>query len=306
MLKVIRRDLFASESLLRKRILRNYMLSKSTFIPLALAWLCLFSQAAFSIGGKGPLELSKEGVKNEKPHYLDEIGIEENLGGQIDLALPFKDAKGNTVQLGKYFQEKPVFLMLIYYNCPTLCNLHFSALMDSFRKFDWNIGEKFEFVAVSIDPEEKPKDAKAKRDLYLSEYGRPQTKKGWHFLTGSEGNIRKLASQIGFKYVWDPNMNQWSHAAAAYSLTPKGRISYYHYGLNIDPKVLRLSLVEASDNKIGNIVDRLVLFCLQYDPKKKTYAFYAYNIMRVAASLAALVLIVFIFKFWRRESGNEV
>lgn len=261
---------------------------------------------AFGIGGKGPLELSKSGLKNEKPRYLDDIGIDENLGGSIDLGLEFKNADGKKVKLGNYFADKPVFLMLIYYNCPTLCNLHFSALMNSFRKFDWNIGEKFEFVAVSIDPSENPEDAKAKKELYLNEYGRPETEQGWHFLTGDEENIKKLASQVGFKYAWDSNMEQWAHTAAAYAMTPKGRISYYHYGLNIDPKVLRLSLVEASENKIGNIVDRLVLFCLQYDPNKKTYAFYAYNIMRVAAALAALALIIFLVRFWRRDSGNEV
>lgn len=268
--------------------------------------MILCSLSAFAIGGKGPLELSKTGLKNEKPHYLDDIGIEEKLGDKVDLNLPFKDSEGRDVKLGKYFSEKPVFLMLIYYNCPTLCSLHFGTLMNSFRNFDWDIGEKFEFVAVSIDPSETPADAKAKKDLYFSEYDRPGTKKGWHFLTGSEESIKKLASQIGFKYAWDPNMEQWAHAAAAYAMTPTGRISYYHYGLNIDPQVLRLSLVEASDNKVGNVVDRLVLFCLQYDPNKKTYAFYAYNIMRVAAIFMALVLIFFIARFWFRERGNEV
>lgn len=261
---------------------------------------------AFAIGGKGPLEAHKTGVKNEKPHYLDGIGIDEKLGEQIDLGLEFKDSEGKTVKLGKYFSDKPVFLMLIYYNCPTLCSLHFGTLMNSFRNFEWNIGDKFEFVAVSIDPSETPEDAKAKKDLYFNEYDRAGTENGWHFLTGNEENIKKLAGQIGFKYTWDPNMNQWAHAAAAYAITPSGKISYYHYGLNIDPKVLRLSLVEASENKIGNVVDRLVLFCLQYDPNKKTYAFYAYNIMRVAAALAALTLIFFLVRFWRRESGNEV
>lgn len=266
----------------------------------------LVGSTAFAIGGKGPLEVSKTGVKNEKPRYLDEVGIDEKLGESIDLELEFNNSLGEKVKLKEYFNDKPVFLMLIYYNCPTLCSLHFTALMNSFRKFEWDIGEKFEFVAVSIDPNEKTKDAKEKKELYFNEYDRPGTEKGWHFLTGNEENIKKLASQIGFKYVWDHNMEQWAHTAAAYALTPTGRISYYHYGLNIDPQVLRLSLVEASENKIGNIVDRLVLFCMQYDPNKKTYAFYAYNIMRVAAALAALVLIFFLARFWLRERDNEV
>lgn len=277
------------------------MLLKPLFILLLLA-----SPALFAIGGKGPLEGSKDGLKNEKPRYLDDIGIEERLGESVNQNLEFKNSRGETVKLGRYFGKKPVFLMLIYYNCPTLCSLHFGALMNSFRKFDWDIGDKFEFVAVSIDPNETPADAKAAKETYLNDYGRPETKDGWHFLTGGEENIKELASQVGFKYAWDHNMQQYAHAAAAYTLTPDGKISYYHYGLNIEPKVLRLSLVEASQNKIGNIVDRLVLFCLQYDPNKKTYAFYAYNIMRVSAVASALGLIFFLARFWRRQRDNEV
>lgn len=261
---------------------------------------------AYAIGGKGPLEVSKSGVKNEKPYYLDNIGIDERLGEKIDLQLLFTDENGKQAPLAHYFDERPVFLMLAYYNCPTLCALHFSALMKSFRKFEWAPGEKFEFVVVSIDPREGPEDARKAKELYLSEYDRPESANGWHFLTGKEEHIKSLAKQVGFNYQWDPNMEQYAHPAAAYSLSPSGKISYYHYGLNIEPEVMRLSLVEASENKVGNIVDRLVLFCLQYDPNKKTYAFYAYNIMRVAAALAALGLIVFLARFWRRESGNEV
>ncbi len=115
----------------------------------------------------------------------------KSSGIRLILDFPLLTPKANQVTLGKYFNDKPVFLMLIYYNCPTLCSLHFQTLMQSFKKFDWNIGDKFEFVAVSIDPREGPKDAKSKKELYLKEYGRPKTKDGWHFLTGKKENIKK-------------------------------------------------------------------------------------------------------------------
>jgi protein SCO1/2 len=271
-----------------------------------LTFLLMISSYAFAIGGKGPLELSKKGTKNEKPYYMDQVGIDEHLGEQVDLDLAFTDEGGNQVKLGNYFGKKPVFLMLIYYTCPTLCSLHFSTLMKTFRDFDWDVGDQFEFVAVSIDHKESHKDAQKKLDTYFQEYNRPQTRNGWHFLTGSEENIKKLASTIGFKYFWDENMSQWAHTAAAYVLTPKGKISFYHYGLKIAPQQLRLSLVEASDNKIGNVVDRVLLFCMQYDPTKKKYAFYAYNIMSVAAVLMGLILLFYLGRFWIRERNSEI
>lgn len=261
---------------------------------------------ALAIGGKGPLEYGKDGLKNHTPTVLKDIGIDENLGDKIDLNLTFTDDHGDKVKLGDYFNApKPVFMMLIYYACPTLCNTHLNSLMETFRNSQMEIGKDYELVAISIDPDESHKLAAKKKESYVKEYGKPESASGWHFLTGDEENIKKIASQVGFKYAWDHQQRQWAHAAAAYVLTPEGKLSYYHYGIAIEPKVLRLSLVEASENKIGNVLDRMVLFCLQYDPDKKTYAFYAFNIMRVGAILMALFLGIFLFRFWRKENKKK-
>lgn len=270
-----------------------------------MKFLVLFFLTFNLFAGYGNNLQFNEGAKNSKPPYMDEIGIDEHLGEKIDLDLEFTDQDGNQVKLSKYFNGKPVFLTLIYYNCPTLCSIHMDTLTKSFRNFEWDIGDKFEFVAISIDPKENSKDALIKRDAYLSDYGRRETKDGWHFLTGDQKNIDQIAKQVGFKYKWDVNMKQWAHSSVAYVLTPQGSISYYHYGLSIDPKILRLSLVEASNNIIGNVVDRVVLFCLQYDPDKKTYAFYAFNIMRVGAFLLVIILIIFFVRFWRKENSKR-
>lgn len=273
---------------------------------LAILLLVLFSQNLWAIGGVGPLESAKkDGAKNVRPPVLDNIGIEEHLGENIDLTLPFVDDKGEAVTLQKYFNGKPVFMILVYYSCPTLCNIHMNTLVQTLADFEWNAGDKYEFVVVSIDPDESWKLADMKKKSLLDMINRPDLDGGWHFLTGEEENIKKLAGQVGFKYQWDFNQQQWAHSAAGYILTPSGKISYYHYGLNVVPKVFRLSLVEASENKIGTIMDRLVLFCLQYDPNKKTYAFYAYNIMRVGAFLTALFLIIFMFKFWSKQRHQD-
>lgn len=267
------------------------------------------SLSAFAIGGAGPMDKANNltGTKNERPAFLDNVGIDEKLGGSVDLSLPFVDESGQNVTLGKYFNKDiPVFLMLIYYDCPTLCNTHMNTIVTTLKNFEWQIGKEFEFVVVSFDPREKHELAKSKKESYLKMYGKPGAGNKWHFLTGSQKSINALTSQIGFKYAWNQNENDWAHTAASYVLTPQGKISYYHYGLNINPKVFRLSLVEASDNKIGTVMDRLILFCLQYDPNKKTYSFYAYNLMRVAAALVAIGLILFFFRFWRSEQKAQI
>lgn len=275
-------------------------------INISIILSILFSFSAFALGGaKGPVDLANTGLQNKRPVVLDKIGIEEHLGENINLDLKFRDELGSNVTLGKYFTDKPVFLLLIYYECPTLCSLHLNALLKTLKNFEWEIGNEFEFVAVSIDPEESPRLADKKLKAYFSEYDKPHTRKGWHFLTGEEENINELANQIGFKFAWDQAQQQWAHTAAAYILTPEGKISYYHYGLDIKPKILRLSLVEAAANKIGTIVDRMVLFCLQYDPNKKTYAFYAFNLMKLGGIITIIFLGIFLFRFWKKENKTQ-
>ncbi len=259
----------------------------------------------FAIGGAGPLDQNElKGAKNERPAFMDEVGIDEHLGAQLDLELPFTDEIGEVVKLGKYFGDKPVFLMLIYYKCPTLCNTHLNTLLQTFKELKLKIGKDYEFVAVSIDPAESPKVAQMKKKAYLNEYGDAGAK-GWHFLTGTQKSIDQITKTIGFRYAWNAEQQEWAHAAAAYIATPGGKLSYYHFGLNIQPKVLRLSLVEASEGKIGSVIDKVLLFCLQYDPEKKTYAFYAYNLMRVGAVLIVIVLLIFFFVVWRKEKQRK-
>lgn len=259
--------------------------------------------SALSIGGAGPLELAQDrkGVKNEKPAFMDDVGIEEHLGQTVDLETEFIDEDGKNVKLGSFFGEKPVFLMLLYYKCPTICNTHLNTLMNTFREMKMKIGKDYEFVAISIDPAESSQVAKMKKAAYLEQYGVEGAGEGWHFLTGKQESVDKITKEIGFKFAWNQEEQEWAHAAAAYVLTPAGAISFYHYGLSILPKVLRLSLVEASAGKIGNVMDRVILFCLQYDPNKKTYAFYAYNLMRVGAILIVVILGIFFFVMWRKE-----
>jgi hypothetical protein len=52
-------------------------------------------------------------------------------------------------------------------------------------------------------------------------------------------------------------------------------------------------------------MDRALLFCLQYDPTKKTYAFYAYNVMRLGGIITILFLSIFLFRFWKKENKTQ-
>lgn len=247
------------------------------------------------------------GMANETPEPLKEVGITEHLGDQIDLDLQFKDETGALVPLRSFFKDhKPVLLSLAYYSCPSLCNFHLNGLRDVFKALKAPLGHDFNAVVVSIDPRETPELAANKKTSYIESYGRPEGAEGWHFLVGEDANIKKLAEQVGFRYRWDEDEKQWAHAAAAYVITPDGKISRYLYGIEFSPQTLRLSMIEASNGRIGNIVDKLILFCFHFDPKASKYTIYAFNVMRVGGGMVALLIMGYLALFWvrsRRENS---
>lgn len=242
------------------------------------------------------------GTSEQTPPELQDVGITEHLNQQITLSNSFTDDKGQPVTLAKYYDgHKPVLMTMVYYDCPNLCNYHLNGLLDVFKKMDLKAGRDFNFVAVSMSHTETPELAAKKKAAYLKALGQTGAEDGWHFLVGNEQNVKLLADELGFKFKWNEAIKQYAHAAVGYVTTPKGIISRYLYGIEFPPQTLRLSLVEASEGKIGTIVDKMSLFCFQFDPSKNKYTLYAFNIMQMGGALTALLLAVFLIPYWIRE-----
>lgn len=234
-----------------------------------------------------------------RPAELEGVGIDEKLNQQVDLDLTFTAESGYPVKLGDYFRKgRPVILNLVYYTCPMLCNLVLNGQTTTLKAIPWTPGNEFEVVTVSIDPTEHFGMAREKKAVYLSNYDRPAP--GWHFLTDKDGNVKKLADQVGFRYKFDPRQNQYAHAAAIMILTPDGKISRYLYGIKFSARDLRLALTEAAEGKFG-ITDRLLLLCFHYDAHARSYVLFATNVMRGGGALVVLIFGFVLWRLWRRE-----
>ena len=202
--------------------------------------------------------------------------------------------------LGDYFGKKPVILSLVYYECPMLCTQVLNGQVTSLRDISFNVGEQFNVVTVSFNPRETPALAKAKKEMYLSRYGRPGAEEGWHFLTGDPKAIASLADSVGFHYVYDALLNQYAHASGIMVLTPQGKISRYFYGIDYSPRDLRLGLVEASAGKIGTPVDQIMLLCYHYDAATGKYGVMVTNSLRIGGIIIVLLIVTLFFLLQRR------
>ena len=230
---------------------------------------------------------------DEKIDELEGVGITEHLDSKIPLDLTFVDEYGHDVLLSRYINgEKPIIITMNYYKCPMLCSLTLNGLVSGMKDLEWSVGDEYEIVTVSINPEEDAKLAMTNKTGYVEHYGRENAKDGWHFLTGEQENITALAESLGFGYVFDDQTGEYLHTASIMFITPDGRISKYMNDVSFRGQDLRFALIEASEGKIGTVMDKLLLFnCFQYDPERNSYTPSAWKLMRTAGVLMLLVLV---------------
>jgi protein SCO1/2 len=254
-----------------------------------------------------PVPLSERIDRTEPtPKQLQGVDVQERLGSRLPLSLSFHDQEGRTVNLGKFFDgQHPVLFTLNYSNCPMLCSLMLSGLVKGLKGVEWGINQEFQIVTVSLDAKEPLEVTQRTANRYLTQYGRPGARPGWHFLTGTEQDIRAYADAIGFSYRYDEARKEFAHPAAIVLASPNGTIVRYLYGLEFEPKTLRLGLVEASEGKIGTTLDRLVLYCFHYDSSEGRYAPVAKRIMEVGGAVTIVLLAGFLWLLFRADSKRR-
>jgi protein SCO1/2 len=238
---------------------------------------------------------------NQVPAALSKVSFEQRLNEQLPLDLQFKDESGRTVKLGEYFGRKPIVLTFVYYECPMLCTQVLNGLESALRVINESIGQEFDVITVSFDPKETSVLASGKKKAYLERYKRPSAEQGWHFLTGDQASIDALTKAAGFNYSWDEASHQFAHASGIVVATPAGKVSRYFFGIDYSPRDVKFALIESSNEKIGTLADRLLLYCYHYDPAKGNYGLMAMRTVRVGGVITLVALFGFVFVSIRRD-----
>lgn len=241
------------------------------------------------------------------PKELAGIEINPVLGAQVPLDLVFQDHTGKSVKLRDYFDgTRPVILVMNYYRCPMLCGVILNTTRDSLQEINWRLGEKYQIVAVSIDPREKPELAAAKRRSVLGSIGdsafRAAAEKNWHFLVGQGDAPATLAKAVGFGYEYDEKTKEYAHGAALFFVSGKGVLSRVLFGIEYLARDLKLALLEAGQGKVGTLAEKILLFCYHFDPKGNKYAIFAVGLMKVAGAITvAIILLAYLFVYLRSK-----
>ena len=242
---------------------------------------------------------------NAKPGLLSKVGLDQHLNQQVPLDLTFTDETGREVPLSTFFGKRPVVLAMVYYECPMLCTQVLNGMVAALGVINFDVGREYDVIAVSINPKEGPGLAAQKKQAYLDRYKRPQTAPGWHFLTGKEENIKRLASAVGFRYAFDEHIQQYAHGAGIEILTPKGVLSKYFYGIEFSARDIRFGLIEASEEHIGSAIDDALLLCYHYDPSTGKYGTAVIDAVRIGAVATVLAFLTFLFVSLRKERAHR-
>lgn len=232
-------------------------------------------------------------------------GLKQKLNAQVPLDAQFRDEHGKTIPLATFFHGKPVILALAYYECPSLCTLVLNGVLQTAQELKFNAGNEYEIVVVSFDPRERPALAAAKKQIYIQRYGRPHAADGWHFLTGDENTIAQLANSVGYHYTWDAETRQFAHPSAIMVLTPTGKVSRYFPGIEYPARDVRLALLEASENRVGSLADRIFLLCFHYNPNTGKYGLLISRVLQIAGCGTVLLLAGSIALMSRRDRSRK-
>lgn len=236
-----------------------------------------------------------------RPIIANGVNIEQRLNSQVPLDLTFRDEEGQLVPLRTYFGDKPVVFQLVYYKCQSLCPLSLHETVTSLRRVALVSGRDYDVIVASFDPADSPADAFEAKARYAKEFGRSGFDSGWHFLTGTQDSISRLAAAVGFRYRWDEPSRQFVHAGGIMVATPEGKLSRYFYGIQYAPADLRMALVDAAKHRIGSPVDYVLLFCFHYDATLGKYTLAIVNLLKVAGCLTVLLLAGLLYLLMRKD-----
>ncbi len=254
------------------------------------------------------LGLCLPSTKGQTPldNRLRGLDFEQKLGQSISLDNQFVDERGATVSLSTLLDGKPAVLVPGYYGCPMLCRAVSNALVGALRDLPLTAGRDFSVIQFTINPEEGPALAAAKKASYLKAYGRPGSDVGWHLLTSAAPASQRLAGEIGFHYIYDQDSRQYAHPSGIVILTPKGVISHYCYGVNFTASELAQALDRASREGVGDMVRRLFLLCFHYQPITGKAGIIAMNVLRGLAVVLLFALFAWIVVALRAERIKPV
>jgi protein SCO1/2 len=238
---------------------------------------------------------SGETINDVKPE------IREKLGHEVPPELIFRDERGNRVVL-KTLIDRPTIVSLVYFRCGHACPVLLGCLAGALGRIEFDPVKDYRAITISFDDGDTPEVAIGKKRNYVMAVGKPYPEDAWKFLTGDEGNIRKLTEALGFEFK--KRMNGFDHPKGLIFLSADGKVRRYLYGTSFSPFDIKMALAESAHESGNWSGGDILLFSFSYDRRENTYHF---NIVKVfaAVSLFFIASLALFSRVTRKKSLGE-
>jgi protein SCO1/2 len=247
------------------------------------------------------LFVSPTKAEKDPGSMTEKVGLQPNIGGIVDFEQKFTDSSGANGTLSSFIDPtKPTLLVPVYYDCPRLCGLLTGGVFEALTKIPLKMGQDYNLTFISIDPRENAElaaERKSGRLKMLTSFDISSTQ--FHYLVGEADPIRSVMSSIGFNYRPD-GTEDFSHSAVVAVVSPGSKITHYFTGIEFVPRDLRLALVESSEGKVGDFIDKMLLYCFRFDHTKGEYTVFALNVMKTGGILTLIALAALYGTMWKR------
>lgn len=210
----------------------------------------------------------------------------------------FTAADGRELRLSE-LRGRPVVVSLVYTSCYRICSMTTRSLARVVRAARAVLGnDSFVVLTIGFDT---PVDTPQAMGAFAIEQGVRET--DWYFLSGDAATLAALTRDLGFTFQHSPK--GFDHLLQTTLLDADGRIYRQVYGEVIESPWLVEPLKQLvfgtrpDDGAVTEIVNRVRMYCVSYDPATGTYR-YDYSLY-IGIAIGGLI-IVSVSGFLVRES----
>lgn len=207
----------------------------------------------------------------------------------LDPAMAARDINGRTRHLGKILNGRPGFVLFVDYSCNTLCGTDlvlFSAaiLKSGLKPNDYRI------VVIGFDPKDSAASARAMEHNVLPRELTAATT----FLLPDATAIAQATDAVGFRFVYDPILDQYAHPAVIYVVAPNGAVRAVLSPFALNPGDITSAI--ARSGRAPSLYERIRLLCYGYDSAVGIYSHRVVALLKdsAAATLGLLGLGIFL------------
>ena len=231
---------------------------------------------------------------------LGGVSLSPAADAAAPLALKFRDIDDRHLTLREAIGGRPSLLLFVDYTCRTICGPALAIASGALAQTGLDPA-KYRLVVIGLDPKDSAKDAR----LMARQIGDPAVERVTTLLRGDAGNVHQLTDALGYRYRYDVAADQFAHPAGALVMTADGRVSRILSSLALNPRDLRLALVEAGAGHIGTFADRLTLLCYGFDAAHGIYTPAIARMLKLFAALTVISVLGAIAVLERRRRMKE-